>query len=80
MVNRRRSCHVHQVQPNIQEEEVMDTRSFARQFVEAMIEAVRIVQALGARCTSVVMEAMREFRAMNPPSLYGMGDPLEAHY
>ena len=80
MVNHRRGRHVHQVQPNDQEVEAMDPRSFARQFAEAMIEAVRSVHAPGARGTNVVMEAMREFRSMNPPTFDSMGEPLEVDY
>ena len=80
MVNRRRGRHVHQVQQNVQEDEVVDPRSLARQFAEAMVEAVRTIQAPGARGTSVVMESMCEFRAMNPPSFDGMGESLEADH
>ena len=77
MVNRRRGYHV---QPNNQEEEAMDPRSFAWQFAEAMIEAFRSVHAPRARGTSVVMDTMHEFWAMNPFTFDNMGEPLEEHY
>ena len=68
---------IHQQGPN--PEETIIPSQFARELAAAMLEASRSFVA-GGTAGDRSMDALREFRRMNPPKFSGQGEPLVADH
>ena len=67
----------HQQGPN--PEEPIIPSQFARELAAEMLEPIRCFMAGGA-VGDRTMDALREFRRMNPPKFSGQGEPLAADH